>query len=149
MDRVEFLLSANRGQNLRQLRKIASGGELSRIMLALKNVILSQDIVSTLIFDEVDAGIGGKTADIVGRKLKTLSHNSQVLLITHLPQIAAMSDSHYQVQKHDSANRTTTMVNRLKRKEKIREIARMLAGEKITETSLQHAEDLVARAEGR
>ncbi len=149
MDRVEFLLSANRGQDLRPLRKIASGGELSRIMLALKNVILSQDIVSTLIFDEVDAGIGGKTADIVGRKLKTLSNNSQVLLITHLPQIAAMSDSHYQVQKHDSTNRTTTGVNRLKRKEKIREIARMLAGEEITETSLQHAEDLVARAEGR
>ncbi len=102
LDRVEFLLSANEGEELRPLRKVASGGELSRIMLALKNVILSADIVETLIFDEVDAGVGGKTAEIVGRKLKQLAADRQVLLITHLPQIASMSDNHFFIQKGKS-----------------------------------------------
>ena len=147
LDRVEFLMSANTGEELRQLRKAASGGEMSRIMLALKNVILSADIVESLIFDEVDAGIGGQTADVVGKKLKSLARNRQVLLITHLPQIAALSDSHYFIEKGKSGDRITTRVRPLGRREKIREIARMLAGEKVTEVTLQHAEELVAMAE--
>jgi DNA repair protein RecN (Recombination protein N) len=146
LDKIEFLLSANEGEDLKQLRKVASGGEMSRIMLAVKNVIQSADIVDTLIFDEVDAGISGKTAEIVGRKLKNLSKNRQVLLITHLPQIAAMSDSHYLVQKGKSEGRVTTVVKNLSEKEKVREVARMLAGAEITDISLQHAEELIGRA---
>ncbi len=147
LDRIEFLLSANAGEDLRQLRKVASGGEMSRIMLALKNVILSADIVDSLVFDEVDAGIGGKVAEIVGRKLKSLAKNRQVLVVTHLPQIAAMSDSHYSVQKGKSGERVTTLVKPLNLKEKIREVARMLAGETVTDLSMKHAEEMVRNAE--
>lgn len=146
IDRIEFLLSANEGEDLRQLRKVASGGEMSRIMLALKNVIQSADIVETLIFDEVDAGISGKTAEIVGRKLRNLSKDKQVLLITHLPQIAAMSDTHFLVQKGKSDGRVTTLVKNLSDKEKVREVARMLAGEEITDLSIKHAEEMIERA---
>jgi len=146
IDRIEFLLSANEGEDLRQLRKVASGGEMSRIMLALKNVIQAADIVETLIFDEVDAGISGKTAEIVGRKLKNLSKDRQVLLITHLPQIAAMSETHFLVQKGKSEGRVTTVVKNLSEKEKVREVARMLAGEEITELSLKHAEEMIEKA---
>ncbi|HOD13408.1 MAG TPA: DNA repair protein RecN [Spirochaetota bacterium] len=147
LDRIEFLLSANAGEDLRQLRKVASGGEMSRIMLAIKNVILSADIVDSLVFDEVDAGIGGKVAEIVGRKLKSLAKNRQVLVVTHLPQIAAMSDSHYSVQKGKSGERITTLVKQLNLKDKIREIARMLAGETVTDLSMKHAEEMVRNAE--
>ncbi|HNW30231.1 MAG TPA: DNA repair protein RecN, partial [Spirochaetota bacterium] len=147
LDRIEFLLSANAGEDLRQLRKVASGGEMSRIMLAIKNVILSADIVDSLVFDEVDAGIGGKVAEIVGRKLKSLAGNRQVLVVTHLPQIAAMSDSHYSVQKGKAGERITTLVKQLSPKEKVREIARMLAGETITDISMKHAEEMVRNAE--
>lgn len=146
LDKIEFLLSANEGEDLKQLRKVASGGEMSRIMLALKNVIQSADIVDTLIFDEVDAGISGKTAEIVGKKLRNLSIDRQVLLITHLPQIAAMSESHFLVQKGKTDGRVTTVVKNLSEKEKIREVARMLAGEEITELSIKHAEELINRA---
>jgi len=146
IDRIEFLLSANEGEELRPLRKVASGGEMSRIMLAIKNVIQAADIVDTLIFDEVDAGISGKTAEIVGRKLKNLSKNRQVLLITHLPQIAAMSDSHFLVQKGKVDGRVTTVVKNLSDKEKVKEVARMLAGEEITELSIKHAEEMIEKA---
>ncbi len=146
LDRIEFLLSANEGEDLRQLRKVASGGEMSRIMLAIKNVIQSADIVDTLIFDEVDSGISGRTAEIVGKKLKNLSKDRQVLLITHLPQIASMSDSHYLVQKGKNEGRVTTIVKNLNEREKIREVARMLAGEEVTELSLKHAEEMIAKA---
>jgi DNA repair protein RecN (Recombination protein N) len=148
LDRVEFLIAANEGEDLKQLRKVASGGEMSRIMLALKNVILSADIVDSLIFDEVDAGIGGKTAEIVGKKLKSLSKNRQVLVITHLPQIAAMSDFHYTVQKEKVNERTSTNVKKLAQSDKIREIARMLSGEKVTDLTMRHAEEMVSLAEG-
>ena len=147
LDRIEFLLSANAGEDLRQLRKVASGGEMSRIMLAIKNVILSADIVESLVFDEVDAGIGGKIAEIVGRKLKSLAENRQVLVVTHLPQIAAMSDCHYSVLKGKTGERITTLVKQLNPREKIKEIARMLAGETITDISLKHAEEMVRNAE--
>lgn len=147
IDRVEFLIAANQGEALKELRRVASGGEMSRIMLALKNVLLSSDIVESLVFDEVDAGIGGRTAETVGRKLKSLAKNRQVLVITHLPQIAAMSDIHFTVQKSASGNRTITAVQRLNRNEKIREIARMLSGEKITDITLKHAEEMVHSSE--
>ncbi|MCX7677951.1 MAG: DNA repair protein RecN [Spirochaetes bacterium] len=147
IDRVEFFIAANEGEELKELRKVASGGEMSRIMLALKNVLLSSDIVESLVFDEVDAGIGGRTAEIVGKKLKSLSKNRQVLVITHLPQIAAMSDVHFNVSKITSGNRTITQVRRLDRNEKIKEIARMLSGEKITDITIKHAEELVSNAE--
>ena len=147
LERIEFLLSANEGEELRELRRVASGGEMSRIMLALKNVILSADIVDTLVFDEVDTGISGKTAEIVGRKLKGLAKNRQVLLITHLAQIAAMSDNHFSVQKGRIGDRVTTVVKELTRKDKVREVARLLAGEEITDLSVQHAEEMVSMAE--
>jgi len=146
LDKIEFFISANKGESLKQLRKVASGGEMSRLMLALKNVIQSADIVDTLIFDEVDTGISGKTSEIVGKKLKNLSKGKQVLLITHLPQIAAMSDNHFLVKKESTSNRTSTMIKQLNHKEKIHEVARMLAGEEITETSIKHAEELINRS---
>jgi DNA repair protein RecN (Recombination protein N) len=119
LDRVEFLLAANKGEDLQQLRKVASGGEMSRIMLAYEKVILDNDIVGTLIFDEVDTGISGKTAEIVGKKLKGLAASRQVLVITHLPQIAAMSDVHFNVQKTVSSDRTFTTVKTLSKQEKM------------------------------
>ncbi|HOM88078.1 MAG TPA: DNA repair protein RecN, partial [Spirochaetota bacterium] len=146
LDRVEFLLSANEGEDLRQLRKAASGGEMSRIMLALKKCILDADIVDSLVFDEVDAGIGGKTAEVVGKKLKTLAKQRQVLVITHLPQIAAMSDNHYMVQKKKINARTTTLVEKLSDDKKVHEVARMLAGEVVTELSVKHAKELIKLA---
>jgi DNA repair protein RecN (Recombination protein N) len=147
LDRVEFLLAANEGEDLHELRKVASGGEMSRIMLALKKVILSNDIVDSLIFDEVDTGISGKTAEIVGKKLKSLAATRQVLVVTHLPQIAAMSDSHFVVLKEKSGNRTHTRVKKLSRQEKILEVARMLAGETVTDLSKKHAEEMVSMAD--
>ncbi|MEJ5363186.1 MAG: DNA repair protein RecN [Spirochaetota bacterium] len=146
LDRVEFLLSANEGEELRQLRKVASGGEMSRIMLALKKCILDADIVDSLVFDEVDAGIGGKTAEVVGKKLKALAKQRQVLVITHLPQIAAMSDNHYMVQKKSVNARTTTHVEKLSPNEKVNEVARMLAGEVVTDLSVKHAKELIELA---
>ncbi|HPA63753.1 MAG TPA: DNA repair protein RecN [Spirochaetota bacterium] len=147
LDKIEFLLSANSGELLQQLKKAASGGEMSRIMLALKTVLLSNDIVETLIFDEVDAGISGKTAEIVGQKLKTLAKERQVLVITHLPQIAAMSDNHFSVSKEKSGDRTFTHIKNLSRDEKITEVARMLAGKEVTELSRKHAAEMVALSE--
>lgn len=147
LDRVEFLLAANEGEDLHELRKVASGGEMSRIMLALKKVILSNDIVDSLIFDEVDTGISGKTAEIVGKKLKSLAGSRQVLVVTHLPQIAAMSDAHFVVAKETIGDRTHTRVKKLSRSEKVMEVARMLAGERITDLSKKHAEEMVLMAE--
>ncbi|MBN2038840.1 MAG: DNA repair protein RecN [Spirochaetes bacterium] len=147
LDKIEFLISANAGEDLRQLRRVASGGEMSRIMLALKKSILSADVVETLIFDEVDTGVGGKTAEIVGRKLKSLAKDRQVLVITHLAQIASMSDNHFTVAKEKTNDRVVTRVRNLSKPEKINEIARMLAGEKVTDISIKHAEELVALAE--
>ncbi len=147
LDKIEFMLSANAGESLVQLKKAASGGEMSRIMLALKKVILSKDVVESLIFDEVDAGISGKTAEVVGKKLKSLASERQVLVITHLAQIAAMSDNHFFVQKFTENNRTFTSVKNLSRHEKVCEVARLLAGEKITDLSIRHAEEMITQME--
>jgi len=146
LDKVEFLLATNKGEDLRQLKRVASGGEMSRIMLALKNVILASDIVDSLIFDEVDAGISGKVAEIVGKKLKVLAKDRQVLVITHLPQIAAMADTNFLVEKKVTDERITTSIKKLNKKDKILEVGRLLAGEKITDLSLKHAEEMIAIA---
>jgi DNA repair protein RecN (Recombination protein N) len=143
-DVVEFLLASNPGEPYKPLSRIASGGELSRIMLALRSLGAKTRDVSTLIFDEVDAGIGGKEAAFLGLKLKDLSGSYQVICITHLPQIASCADRHYLVEKKAQSGRTVTNIRPLEEPDRIREIARMLAGRKITESSLAHARSLLA-----
>jgi DNA repair protein RecN (Recombination protein N) len=142
IDKVEFLFSANPGEPLRPLTKIASGGELSRVMLALKSILADFDSISVLIFDEVDAGIGGKTAERVGRKLKKISNKHQVLCTTHLPQIASLGDFHLRIEKGQRDNRVYVGAKGIEGKERQEEIARMLSG-KITEVSLRHAKELL------
>jgi DNA repair protein RecN (Recombination protein N) len=145
LDKVEFLFSANPGEPPRPLAKIASGGELSRVMLALKTILADFDSIPVLIFDEVDAGIGGKTAENVGKKLKMISTKHQVLCTTHLPQIASKGDSHLKIEKGQKNDRVYVEVRELKGRERIDEIARMLSG-KITEVSLRHARELLESA---
>ena len=143
MDQVEFHFSPNPGEPVKPLAKIASGGELSRLMLALKALVLTPGVVSTLLFDEVDTGIGGRVAEIVGKKLKQVGGLHQVISVTHLPQIAAMADSHYIVRKEVAKGRTFTHVERLSEQERLSEVARMLGGVKITERTLRHAEEMI------
>jgi DNA repair protein RecN (Recombination protein N) len=145
-ERVEFLFSPNPGEPPRPLAKIASGGELSRLMLAFKQVLPEGD-VPTLVFDEVDTGISGATSELVGRKLKNVAARQQVLCITHLPQVASFADQHLRVEKQVKDGRTTTGITVLDRTERTREIARMLAGEKITDSALTHAAEMLLSAE--
>jgi DNA repair protein RecN (Recombination protein N) len=144
-DRVEFLIAPNPGEEPRPLAKIASGGELSRIMLALKTILMEGDSIPTLVFDEVDAGIGGAVAEEVGKKLKRVAAKRQVFCITHLPQIASMASSHYGVAKFVKMDRTSTEVRLLGEQERVNEIARMLGGKIITEATIKHAEEMIAR----
>jgi len=144
-DRVEFLISPNPGEEPKPLVKIASGGELSRIMLALKTILVEGDSIPTLVFDEVDAGIGGAVAEEVGKKLKSVATKHQVFCITHLPQIASMATSHYGVSKSVKKDRTNTEVRLLDKKERVEEIARMLGGKIITGATLKHAEEMIER----
>lgn len=143
-DDVEILLSANRGEPLKPLIKVASGGEISRIMLAIKNITGTFDSIPTMIFDEIDTGISGITASVVGRKLHEISENHQIICITHLPQIAAAGDFHYRICKEETEERTFTTVQQLSPEETIDEIARLLGGENITETTRQSARELMA-----
>ena len=143
MDEVEFLISPNIGEALKPLSKIASGGELSRIMLAMKSILAEMGAGQTLIFDEVDAGIGGATAEVVGRKLHALSRRHQVLCVTHLPQIACFADSHYTVSKETKRGRTIARVKRLEGDGITDEIARMLGGVKITSKTRAHAREMI------
>jgi DNA repair protein RecN (Recombination protein N) len=143
MDQIEFYFSPNPGEVIKPLAKIASGGELSRTMLAIKSLVLGEGDISTLIFDEVDAGIGGRIAEIVGAKLKDVAVSHQVICVTHLPQIAAQAAAHYVVEKEVSKGRTYTAVRRLSEKERIGELARMLGGLKITDKTLRHAEEML------
>ena len=129
-DKVEFMLSTNPGEPLSPMAKTASGGELSRIMLAIKSSIAENDDIATMIFDEIDTGISGKTAGKVAEKLELLSKNHQIICITHLPQIAAMADSHYSIKKEVTDGSTISGVIKLSDKEKIEELANMLGGEK-------------------
>jgi DNA repair protein RecN (Recombination protein N) len=140
---IEFLFSPNPGEDLRPLAKIASGGELSRVMLALKTILNTQDAVPVMVFDEVDAGISGQVAEKVGQKLKHLAGDNQVFCITHLPQIAGFADSHYRVAKSISGKRTRSGITELSEEERVEEIARMSGGEKITKATLQHAREMI------
>jgi DNA repair protein RecN (Recombination protein N) len=142
IDRVEFAISTNKGEPVGSLAQIASGGELSRVMLVLKKILREQSGVNVLIFDEVDAGISGGVARSVGRMLKAISSQSQVLCITHLPQVASLSDKHFLVQK-EVGERTLTVVKALTDGEKVDEIARMLSGFKITDASRASARELI------
>ncbi len=145
-DEIEFLVSPNRGEELRPLQKIASGGELSRIALALKTAIGDRDRPAgtpTLVFDEIDAGVGGAAAAAVGKRLKALSKKNQVICVTHLAQIAGFADHHYAVSKRELKGRVTTEIKELDHEARAREIGRMLSGEKITPEALRHAEQLI------
>ncbi len=151
-DEVAYLIATNAGEPLKPLDEIASGGEMSRVMLALK-VTVEDAAVSrgggvalprTLVFDEIDIGIGGRAAEAVGQRLKALSKTQQVLCITHLPQIAAFADQHFLIEKHEAKGRTHTAIRRMEEEERVREIARMLSGATLTDTSLRHAENLIS-----
>jgi DNA repair protein RecN (Recombination protein N) len=155
-DQMSYQIATNAGEPLKNLNEIASGGELSRVMLALKVTI--EEAVSgrggqrgntlprTLVFDEIDIGIGGRAAEAVGKKLKALSRNQQVLCITHLPQIASFADQHFAIEKRESKGRTQTEIRRMDRPERVQEVARMLSGAILTDTSLRHAEQLIDAA---
>ena len=143
MDKVEILITTNKGEPLKPLYKIVSGGEMSRIMLAFKNIISSYDKIPTLIFDEIDNGISGITASIVGKKLKEISNSHQVICITHLPQIAAAGDHNYRIYKESDESSTYTSVEALDEEKKVEEIARLLGGTVITQTTLKSARELI------
>ncbi|PKN85037.1 MAG: DNA repair protein RecN [Deltaproteobacteria bacterium HGW-Deltaproteobacteria-1] len=145
-DVIEFYLTANAGEEPKALSKIVSGGELSRIVLALKNVLSQTGSVATVVFDEVDSGIGGATAEIVGRKLQDISAHHQVICITHLPQIASFGGRHLRVTKRVVSGRTSAMVEEIDEQQKIEEIGRMLGGVDVTETAKDHARELLAAA---
>lgn len=147
-DRVEFLISPNPGEEPKPLSKIASGGELSRIMLALKTILAEGDAIPTLVFDEVDAGIGGAVAEEVGRKLRRIAAKRQVFCVTHLPQIASMATRHYGVAKSVKNERTSTEVKLLEQQDRVEEIARMLGGKSITDATIKHAEEMIERGGG-
>lgn len=146
LDSVEFLLSTNPGEHLKPLHRIASGGELSRIMLALKAGLAHLEGVETLIFDEIDSGIGGKTAYAVGEKLASLAQKHQVICVTHLPQIAAMADHHFFIYKEVEGERTRIKIKELAEEDRIKELARMLGGKEMTSTALSHAKELLSKA---
>ncbi|WP_040951331.1 DNA repair protein RecN [Gorillibacterium massiliense] len=148
-DEVEFLISANPGEPLRGLSKIASGGELSRIMLAMKTIFAKVDRIPVLVFDEVDTGVSGRAAQAIAEKLSRLSRDCQVFSITHLPQVACMADAHYLIQKTVSGERTYTKVIHLDDNGRIEELARMLGGVEVTGTTLSHAKEMITMAETR
>ena len=147
MDTVRFLMSANVGEDLKPIQKIASGGELARIMLALKNVLAENDDVATLVFDEVDTGVSGRAAQKVAQKLAQVARHKQVLCVTHLPQIAAMADVHFSVEKGEKAGRTYTAVEALDRGRRQAELARLTSGDQVTQASLDSAGELLDGAE--
>lgn len=144
-DTIEFLISANAGESLRPLARIASGGELSRVMLALKTVLTAADETGTLIFDEIDTGIGGEVALAVGAHLKELAQTKQVLCITHLASIAAHADHHIKIEKKTEAERTVTSATGIEGRRRVEEVARMLAGDGYSDASIRHAEELISK----
>lgn len=146
IDEISFLISTNQGEPLKPLSKIASGGEMSRIMLAFKTLFARIDSIPTLIFDEIDAGISGRTAQVVGEKLSYVSQNHQVICITHLPQIAAMAKNHFQIEKKAIGKKTKVQVNILEEEERLHELGRLLDG-KVTDITLQHAREMLKASE--
>ena len=145
-DEVEFLLSANVGEALKPLAMVSSGGELSRIMLGVKTVLADKDEVDTLIFDEIDAGISGRTAWKVSEKLGELSKAHQVILITHLPQIAAMADTHFLIEKENDGSSTSTNIRRLSSQGVTEELARLLGTDSLSQAALSNAKELMRQA---
>ncbi|MCX6120611.1 MAG: DNA repair protein RecN [Ignavibacteriales bacterium] len=145
IDVVEFYLSTNVGEDLKPLAKVASGGEISRIMLALKTILAKADRLPLLVFDEIDVGISGRIAQAVGKSMKSLSQFHQVIAITHLPQIAGFADCHFVVEKSEKKQRTSSTIRKLEEEERIQEVARLLSGEEVTETSLNGARELIAK----
>jgi len=147
LETAHFLFAPNPGEPEKPLEKIASGGELSRLQLAIRSVSVGRKVRGrTLVFDEVDAGIGGRTAEVVGKKLRELARHEQVLCVTHVPQIAALADRHYRAEKGEKKGRTVASIRRLEGAERVEELARMLAGEKIPETARKHARTLLEEA---
>jgi DNA repair protein RecN (Recombination protein N) len=149
LDRVEFLLSPNPGEDLKPLARIASGGEASRLMLALKTILSAADRTPTLIFDEVDTGVGGRSGQVVGEKLRALGVDHQVVCITHLPQVAALGNEHLRIEKQLVGERTRTNVTPLRGAERVREIAAMLGGLPVSESTMRAATELLTRAQGQ
>ena len=148
MDVAEFFVSPNPGEEVRPLARIASGGELSRVMLALKTLATTDSPGKTLVFDEVDAGIGGRVADVVGQRLQALGRVFQVLCITHLPQIAACGQFHFQVAKVERGGRTHTTVDELRGQARVDELARMMAGAVVTDGARATAREMLAARQG-
>ncbi|MFD2637394.1 DNA repair protein RecN [Piscibacillus salipiscarius] len=146
LDQIQFMISTNPGEPLKPMQKVASGGEISRIMLALKSIFAEHQNMTSVIFDEVDTGVSGRVAQSIAEKIHQISNDSQVLCITHLPQVAAMADQHLLIEKDQNDHRTTTAVKELDRKEAVLEISRMMSGAEITDTTLQHAEELIKQA---
>jgi DNA repair protein RecN (Recombination protein N) len=146
LDEVEFLIAPNPGEPVKPLHRIASGGELSRTMLAIRVILAAADRTPTLIFDEVDSGIGGSMGDVVGRKLVAASRERQVLCVTHLPQIACCGDAHLAVSKRSRGDRTETVVEALGPEARVQEVARMLGGPSRSGTAAQHAHELLEAA---
>src|SRR5205807_3163384 len=151
-DQVVYMISTNLGEPLRPLEQIASGGELSRVLLAVKASVeagatsgrkKNSGAQRTLVFDEIDTGIGGRAAEAVGKKLKNLSRGNQVLCVTHLPQIATFGDHHYVIEKKESAGRARTTIREVTGEDRTEEVARMLSGAKLTDTSRKHAEQMI------
>lgn len=146
LDRIQFMFSPNPGEGLKPVSKIASGGELSRVMLAIRRVIADRGGIGVYLFDEIDSGIGGQTASIVGRKLQSVAKYNQVICITHLPQVAAFASAHYSVSKKVASGRTTSQISILEGSKRVEELARMLGGLNVTEKSRAHAKDLIQQA---
>ena len=142
-DDIEFMISFNLGEDLKPIYKVASGGEMARFMLAFKTILADIDQIDTLVFDEVDTGISGIAAQIVGEKLSNIAKKKQIICITHLPQIAANADTHYCIEKNTSKDRTFTIINRLNQDDRIQEIARLIAGINITEKTIEHAKEII------
>jgi DNA repair protein RecN (Recombination protein N) len=147
LDEAEFLISPNPGEPLRPLAKIASGGEMSRIMLAMKSIFARVDRIPVLVFDEVDTGVSGRAAQAIAEKMSELSRFCQVFSITHLPQVACMADSHYLIQKTVQGDRTFTSVEDVRDSDRVRELARMLGGVEVTETTMNHAREMIELAD--
>ncbi len=143
IDNVEFFIKTNLGMNFLSLAKTASGGEMSRIMLAFKSIISNYDEIETLIFDEIDTGVSGFTANIVGKKIKELSKKRQIIAISHLPQIVALGDSHFKIYKEEVGDKTVSNILKLKNDERIDEIARLIGGPVITDNTIKAAKEML------
>ena len=146
-DELEFLISSNAGEEPKPLAKIASGGELSRVMLSIKNVLAQKDRVGTAVFDEIDTGVSGKAAQKIGQKLQEVSCNRQVICVTHLAQVAVYADHHLLIEKSEEDGRTYTRIKPLDRQGRVEEIARMISGENLTETAMQNAREMLSLAD--